>query len=119
MHESIPNTIDYVEMPSQNLAETKRFFSALFGWSFQDYGPDYAAFDDGRMTGGFFTSAKTAGVDAGAPLVVFYHGELEKTQKKAVDLGGKITKAIFDFPGGRRFNFREPGGCEFAVWSDK
>ncbi len=47
MHESIPNTIDYVEMPSRNLAETKRFFSALFGWSFQDYGPDYAAFDDG------------------------------------------------------------------------
>jgi predicted enzyme related to lactoylglutathione lyase len=119
MHESIPNTIDYVEMPSRNLAETKRFFSALFGWSFQDYGPDYAAFDDGRTTGGFFASEKTAGVESGAPLIVFYHRDLEKTQKAVVDLGGKVTKPIFDFPGGRRFHFQEPGGGEFAVWSEK
>lgn len=102
MHESIPNTVDYIEMPSRNLAETKRFFSVLFGWSFQDYGPDYAAFDDGRMTGGFYMSTKTADVESGAPLVVFYHQELEKKQKQVVDLGGRITKKIFDFPGGRR-----------------
>jgi len=119
MHESLPNTIDYVEVPSRDLAATKKFFAALFGWSFVDYGPDYAAFDDGRMAGGFFTSEKTAGVDAGAPLVVFYQPELEKTGAKVVDLGGEITKEIFEFPGGRRFHFREPGGSEFAVWSDK
>ena len=58
MHESLPNTIDYVEMPSKDLAATKDFFTQLFGWSFQDYGPDYCAFDDGRMTGGFFASEK-------------------------------------------------------------
>ena len=119
MHESLPNTIDYVEMPSRDLAGTKRFFAALFGWSFVDYGPDYASFDDGRMAGGFFASSKTASVDAGAPLIVFYHGELEKMKTKVVDLGGKITKEIFDFPGGRRFHFSEPGGGEFAIWSDK
>jgi predicted enzyme related to lactoylglutathione lyase len=119
MHESLPDTIDYIEMPSRDLAATKRFFSALFGWSFQDYGPDYATFDDGRTTGGFFTSEKTAGVDAGAPLIVFYHLELEKTRTKVVDLGGKITKEIFEFPGGRRFHFREPDGSDFAIWSNK
>ena len=119
MHESLPNTIDYIEAPSRNLEETKRFFSALFRWSFVDYGPDYASFDDGRMTGGFFKSKKTVDVDSGAPLVVFYHGELEKMQKKVVDLGGKITREIFEFPGGRRFHFLEPGGGEFAVWSEK
>jgi len=119
MHESLPNTIDYIEMPSRDLAATKKFFAALFGWSFVDYGPDYAAFDDGRTTGGFFASEKTADVESGAPLVVFYHGKLEKMKTKVVDLGGEITKEIFEFPGGRRFHFREPGGGEFAVWSDK
>jgi predicted enzyme related to lactoylglutathione lyase len=119
MHESLPNTIDYIEMPSRDLTETKRFFTALFGWSFVDYGPDYAAFDDGRTTGGFFKSEKTAGVESGAPLIVFYHTELEQMQKKVVDLGGTIAKEIFDFPGGRRFHFIEPGGGEFAIWSDK
>jgi uncharacterized protein len=119
MHESLKNTIDYIEIPSRDLAKTKKFFSALFGWSFVDYGPDYASFDDARMAGGFFTSTKTAGVDAGAPLVIFYHPELERTRTKVVDLGGEITREIFEFPGGRRFHFREPGGSEFAIWSDK
>ena len=119
MRESLKSTIDYIEMASRHLAETKKFFSALLGWSFQDYGPDYASFDDGRMTGGFFASEKTAGVDAGAPLVVFYHPELEKMLAEVKKLGGKITREIFEFPGGRRFHFREPGGGEFAIWSDK
>ena len=35
MHESLPNTIDYIEMPSRDLAATKKFFSALFGWTFR------------------------------------------------------------------------------------
>jgi predicted enzyme related to lactoylglutathione lyase len=56
MHESLSNTIDYIEMPSRNLAETKRFSSALFGWPFVNYGSDFSSFDDGRMVGGFFTS---------------------------------------------------------------
>jgi len=119
MHESLPNTIDYVEVPSRNLPATKKFFGALFGWSFVDYGPDYASFDDGRMAGGFFSSEKIAGVDAGAPLVVFYQPDLEDTCAKVGDLGGEITRDIFQFPGGRRFHFREPGGGEFAIWSDK
>ena len=119
MHESLKNTIDYIEMASRHLAETKKFFSALLGWSFQDYGPDYASFDDGRMIGGFFASGKTAGVDAGAPLVVFYHPELEKMLGEVKKLGGEVIRGIFTLPGGRRFHFREPGGGKFAIWSDK
>jgi uncharacterized protein len=118
MHESLPNTIDYVEMPSRNLDETKRFFAALFQWSFQDYGPGYASFDDGRMAGGFYAAEKTAGVDSGGILVVFYRPDLESVLTEVKRLGGSITREIFDFPGGRRFHFREPGGGEFAVWSE-
>ena len=119
MHKSLINAIDYIEMPSRNLAETKRFFAALFGWSFEDYGPDYASFDDGRMTGGFFSSEKTATAEAGAALIVFHQENLEESRQKVVDLGGEITKEIFEFPGGGRFHFLEPGGGEFAIWSDK
>jgi predicted enzyme related to lactoylglutathione lyase len=118
MHKSLPNTIDYLEMPSKDLAGTKNFFTKLFGWSFQDYGPDYCAFDDGRMAGGFFASEKTSSVEAGAPLIVFYHSDLEKTCSEVARLGGKITREIFEFPGGRRFHFMPPGGGEFAIWSE-
>jgi uncharacterized protein len=119
MHKSLPNTIDYIEMPSTNISATKDFFAGLFGWSFQDYGPDYAAFDDGRMTGGFFSSEITSAVAQGAPLVVFYAPDLEKISKDVTRLGGKITREIFEFPGGRRFHFEAPGGGEFSVWSEK
>ena len=119
MHKSLPNTIDYVEMPSKDIAATKHFFSGLFGWEFQDYGPDYAAFDDGRMTGGFYKAEKTSDVASGSPLVVFYHAALEETSVKVKKLGGEITREIFDFPGGRRFHFRAPGTGEFAIWSEK
>lgn len=118
MHKSLPNTIDYIEMPSTNLTATKEFFIALFGCSFQDYGPDYCAFDDGRMAGGFFASEITGTIEKGAPLVVFYSPELEKMSKEVTRLGGKITREIFEFPGGRRFHFEAPGGGEFAIWSE-
>jgi predicted enzyme related to lactoylglutathione lyase len=118
MHKSLPNTIDYIEMPSANLTATKAFFTGLFSWSFQDYGPDYAAFDDGRTTGGFFASELTSTIAKGAPLVVFYSGDLEAMSKQVTRLGGKITREIFEFPGGRRFHFEAPGGGEFAIWSE-
>ena len=118
MHKSLPNTIDYIEMPSANLSATKAFFTALFGWSFQDYGPDYSAFDDGRTTGGFFASELTSTIAKGAPLVVFYSDDLEAKSKEVDRLGGKITREIFEFPGGRRFHFEAPGGGEFAIWSE-
>src|SRR5207248_10789544 len=105
MHESLPNTIDYIEMPSRDLAKTKKFFSSLFGWTFVDYGPDYASFDDGRMAGGVFASKRTADLDAGAPLIVCYHGELETTKTKAVELRGQITRDSFDLSWCRPFHF--------------
>ena len=112
------NSIDYLEFPSKDLQATKTFFSALAGWNFQDYGPEYVAFDDGKATGGFYLSEAISSADSGAPLVVLYHSDLEATQAKVIELGGVITKEIFAFPGGRRFQFAEPGGSEFAFWSE-
>jgi predicted enzyme related to lactoylglutathione lyase len=71
------------------------------------------------MSGGFFASKITGNVAGGAPLIVFYATELEKTSAEVARLGGKIVREIFEFPGGRRFHFEAPGGGEFAVWSDK
>jgi uncharacterized protein len=119
MHKSLTNTIDYIEMPSRDLAATKKFFAELFGWKFEDYGPEYSSFNDGRLAGGFFATEKIWSAESAAPLIVFYHPELETTRKKVVDLGGKVTREIFEFPGGRRFHFQAPGSGEFAVWSDK
>ena len=36
-----------------DVAATKQFYGSLFGWTFQDWGPDYASFADAGIDGGF------------------------------------------------------------------
>jgi predicted enzyme related to lactoylglutathione lyase len=110
------NRIDYIEFPATNIAVTKTFYTATFGWAFTDWGPDYVSFEDGRMSGGF---AKVQSISGNGVFVVLYATDLEKTEAIVVKNGGKITKAPFTFPGGRRFHFTDPNGNELAVWSEK
>ncbi len=110
---------NYVEYPSRDLALTKAFFSKAFGWSFEDYNPEYIAFTNEGLDGGFFLSDKSSSSAAGAALLIFYSERLEETQAKIEQAEGVISTPTFSFPGGRRFHFTEPSGNEFAVWSDK
>ena len=111
--------INYIEFPAKYMETTKDFFTSVFGWSFTDYGPDYTAFSNAGIEGGFYKADLSAIYAKGSALVVFFSKNLEKTQVKIEGAGGTIEKPIFSFPGGRRFHFTEPSGNEFAVWSDK
>jgi predicted enzyme related to lactoylglutathione lyase len=113
------NTIDYVEIPAKDPAKAKVFFTELFGWKFEDYGPDYCSFHDGRLAGGFHRANVTVSTDAGSPLIVFYKQDLAASRERVAELGGTISRDIFSFPGGRRFHFTDPNGNEYAIWSEK
>jgi uncharacterized protein len=108
--------IDYIEFPATDMAKTKRFYGDVFGWRFEDYGPDYASFLDGRLAGGFYVAPQ---ITKGGALVVIYAVNLEALEAKVRAAGGVIVKPIFSFPGGRRFHFADPSGNELAIWSDK
>ena len=110
--------INYVEFPAKDLAGTKAFFQSAFGWSFTDYGPEYTAFENQGLDGGFFQSDLASSTEKGAALIVFYSNQLEATLAKVEKAGGSILRPIYSFPGGRRFHFAEPSGNEFAVWSE-
>ena len=110
--------INYVEFPASDIEATKAFFQQAFDWSFEDYGPDYTAFANQGLDGGFFRSDRQSTTATGGALVVFYSNDLEASRDRVESAGGYINKAIFSFPGGRRFHFIEPSGNEFAVWSD-
>jgi predicted enzyme related to lactoylglutathione lyase len=111
--------INYLEFPATDLESTKIFFNDVFDWAFEDYGAEYTAFSNAGLEGGFFKSDQCASTKNGSALVVFYSAELENTQKKIEQAGGKIVKPIFSFPGGRRFHFTDLSDNEFAVWSEK
>ena len=110
--------INYVEFPAKDIESTKAFFTSAFGWEFIDYGPEYTAFTNEGLDGGFFKSDKFVSTESGSALIVFYSNALENTQSKIEASGGMIIKPIFSFPGGRRFHFSDPSGNEYAVWSD-
>ncbi|MBY5921037.1 VOC family protein [Ferrimonas balearica] len=111
--------INYLELPASDLDPVKAFFSSVFGWQFTDYGPDYVAFENAGLAGGFFRAPLASRSEQGAALPVLYSQELEATQQAVEAAGGKLHKPIFAFPGGRRFHFLDPAGNEWAVWSDR
>lgn len=110
------NRINYIEFKANDLAKIKEFYGQAFGWTFTDYGPDYIAFSDSGLDGGFEHTEKEI---SNGVLVVLYHENLEGIQEKVLESGGTIVKEIFSFPGGRRFHFTDPSGNELAIWSDK
>ncbi|MEE9367622.1 MAG: VOC family protein [Pontiella sp.] len=110
--------IDYVEFAASDMDATKTFFTQVFGWSFTDYGPEYSDSPDGGIMTGFYKGDLKSTQENGGALVTFYSNNLEATLAEVTEAGGSVVKPIFDFPGGRRFQFTEPGGNEFAVWSD-
>lgn len=121
--------IDYIELPSSDIAATKQFYSTAFGWSFIDYGTDYVAFAGAYVDGGFELGAPVAPrlsstvssakrrATSGA-LVILYAADLEKSLADVKKAGGEIFLEIFSFPGGRRFHFLDPSGNELAIWSE-
>jgi predicted enzyme related to lactoylglutathione lyase len=110
--------LNTVEFPARDLKATTSFFGETFGWTFEEFGPDYCAFSGQGLDGGFYRSELYSSTLSGAALMVFYSDDLEATQARIERYGGRIEKPVFDFPGGRRFHFSEPSGNEFALWSD-
>lgn len=104
--------IDYIEFPSSNRAVSSAFFQAAFGWGIVSYGPDY----DGITGAGIDGGVDQAEARVAATMAVVRTDNLDDAERRVTAAGGIVTRAQFDFPGGRRFHFREPGGNEMAVY---
>jgi predicted enzyme related to lactoylglutathione lyase len=108
--------IDYVEFNTPDIGASKSFAESAFGWSHIDYGPNYADIKNAGIGGGF--DAMMEGDQIRPPLIVLKTNDLEAALNQIEAAGAQITKPIFSFPGGRRFQFKEPGGNELAVWTE-
>ena len=115
----IGNHIDFVELPAPSveaLGRAKTFLGEVFGWSFHDFGPDYADLTGAGLGAGLNADPQHRPAH---PLVVVYATHLEVVRERVLKAGGTLTRDIFEFPGGRRFHFTDPAGNELAVWSDR
>ncbi len=104
--------LDYIEFPSTDRERTSAFFRDAFGWELVSYGPDYDAIEGAGIDGGIDQSQGRVA----ATMAIVQTEDLDAAEARVKAAGGLITQEQFDFPGGRRFHFREPGGNELAVY---
>jgi len=120
------NTFDWIEIRTQDVEDTARFFAELFGWQvlqrIAEDGSPYWIFDTGGeprlenlRRGAFWLRP------ASEPprTVVYVHvDDIDATLKKAAALGGKVITPKVAI--GRAFTayFASPDGNVFGLWQD-
>jgi len=110
--------LNYVEIPVTDSAVSSELFAAAFGWKRTAFGPTYAATTQGGAGDNVDFGLQAVSSEATmAPLAGIQADDLDATLARVRAAGGTVARAAFDFPGGRRFHFREPGGNELAAWT--
>jgi predicted enzyme related to lactoylglutathione lyase len=110
------HSINYIELPSTDLAKTKSFYGEVFGWTFQDWGDTYVSFQGAGIDGGFEHASQGRMASKSGALVILYSDDLDASEQAVRAAGGEISVEPFEFPGGKRFHFVDPSGNELAIW---
>lgn len=113
------HVIDYVELNVDDLEQAKAFYSKALGWTFKDYGPDYAGMQDptrpGHEFGGMRLQPMAARGDSGVQALV-QTDDADAALASIVAAGGRIQAELHEYPGGRRFSFADPSGNVLGVY---
>jgi predicted enzyme related to lactoylglutathione lyase len=104
--------VNYFELPATDLPRTQAFYEKAFDWRLTEYGPTYSATTNGIVEIGL-QGDRAEILEAILPVIGV--DNLEAALAAVQSAGGEITKAIFSYPGGRRFHFRDPSGNQLAV----
>jgi predicted enzyme related to lactoylglutathione lyase len=112
------NVIDYIELAVDDLAAAKAFYAKALGWTFNDYGPDYAGIADPRNPGQEFggLSPHTPAARGEGVLALVRSEDADATMASVLAAGGRIAVEMHDYPGGRRFTFADPSGNILGVY---
>ena len=103
--------LNYVELPVGDIGAARAFYEAVFGWSMTEFGPTYAA----TLTGDTDIGLQADPAEATkTPLPVIEVDDIDVALDAVTRAGAEIVRPIFAFPGGRRFQFLDPGGNEIA-----
>lgn len=114
---STHHAIDYIELGVEDLASSKAFYAAAFGWTFNEYGPDYVGIvaPGGEGEVGGLNPGREPGRNG--PLVLLFSEDLDATAAAIAAAGGNVVEGPYSFPGGRRLHFLDPSGNELGVWA--
>jgi predicted enzyme related to lactoylglutathione lyase len=112
------HVIDYVELPVDDLEQAKAFYANALGWTFNDYGGEYAGIQDPRNPGQEVGGLNPVRVSSrgGGVLALVRSDDAEASLASVLAAGGRIEVELHDYPGGRRFTFADPSGNILGVY---
>jgi len=111
----------WVDVLTPDLEAGKRFYQAMFGWQFQDSGPEFGNYTmseiNGRPVAGI--SPPPPGGEAGPPAwsVYLWSSDVAATAARIDQFGGKVVMGPMEIPGsGHMLIASDPTGAFFGVW---
>lgn len=111
------HVIDYVELAVDDLEASKAFYATALGWTFNDYGPEYAGIKDPRTGGEFGGLSPQPGASRGeSVLALIRTDDADAALASVLDAGARVHVAMHAYPGGRRFTFADPSGNVLGVY---
>jgi predicted enzyme related to lactoylglutathione lyase len=122
-----PGEFCWIELATSNQNAAKSFYTALFGWTVQDFpmgpGQVYSMFQlQGRDAGGAFAigaEESAAGVPPHWQLYVAV-ASADESAKKVVALGGMLKEGPFDvMDKGKMALIQDPTGAYISLWEAK
>jgi predicted enzyme related to lactoylglutathione lyase len=112
------NVIDYVELAVDDLGQATAFYAAALGWTFNDYGGEYAGIKDpdrpDHEFGGLNPHPASARGDGVLALV--RSDDVDAALASVLAAGGRVVEPLAPYPGGRRFTFADPWGNILGVY---
>ncbi|TMF38261.1 MAG: VOC family protein [Chloroflexi bacterium] len=114
----------WAELNSRGFEKAKPFYAKVFGWD-KKVSPmgegqgDYTEFkNDGQSIAGGMEMNPMVPKDVPSYWMVYFGADdVDKTHKKAIDLGGQEMLPPQDFPGGRFSIVMDPQGAGFGLLS--
>ncbi|MCO5183478.1 MAG: VOC family protein [Anaerolineae bacterium] len=109
--------IVHIELSANDLAETKKFYSELFGWSMMDFPEmNYVSFSSGEGAPGGGFNPTSEQYPAGTVTFYVHTDDVSASKDKAAALGAKIIQDEMPIPGvGTMVFFLDPTGNMIAL----
>ncbi len=123
------NPVVHFEMPAEDTARMKEFYTSAFGWQMKQYGPEMGNYivaqttetgengmiqTPGTINGGFYP--KTDDPISNHPSVVIAVEDINESIEKIKKAGGKMLNEPMDIPGvGKYASFKDTEGNRVSV----
>jgi len=108
----------HIEIMVKDLKIARDFYGKIFGWKFEDMGPNYLGFSTGNgVGGGLMQDTKNF---ADGPFILHIEVmDIPATLKQITLAGGKMAKERTEIGGGfgAYALFRDPSGNLLGIWS--